>query len=212
MVSQSSNLVLCARNRRADFGADGIGGNRMSSDGNGLYVLSIDLDNDGTREFRLPFHRLYGDANGDRIVDRSDTLLVAREVRTQSPTADLNGDGRVSVTDLRITGQQRNQRVTGSVNAGDLVAEGEQSGESPWHNILAAGDVDGNGRLEPIDALVIVNELNRRRVSSASGVLSGSSDTTMTFAGSPTLSVRGRVLVVRSAGSSSRWMRRKPKV
>ncbi len=42
---------------------------------------------------------------------------------------------------------------------------------SPWQNQTFVFDVDGNTKLEPIDALLVINELNGRSTSTAEGLL-----------------------------------------
>ncbi len=53
-----------------DFGINGIGGNRLTSQGDGYYVLNIDQDGDGIPDATRAFYRLFGDVSGDRVVDQ----------------------------------------------------------------------------------------------------------------------------------------------
>ncbi len=93
-----------------DFGAQGIGGNRNTSAGDGYYVLSMDLDGNGTFETTLAFYRLFGDANGDRKVDAADGAFILGAYGQLGPSleGDVNGDGVVNALDrtyaLRVTG------------------------------------------------------------------------------------------------------------
>jgi hypothetical protein len=47
----------------------------------------------------------------------------------------------------------------------------------PWHNFVNSVDVDGSGQLIPLDALLVINELNQRTVSNAQGTLPNSRST-----------------------------------
>jgi hypothetical protein len=85
-----------------DFGAQGIGGNRNSSAGDGYYALTLDLDGDGSFETTRRFYRLYGDVNGDRGVHLSDvvSVLLALGQSDDNLNQDANGDGVVDLRDL----------------------------------------------------------------------------------------------------------------
>ena len=61
---------------RLDFGAQGIGGNRNTNAGDGYYELGFDLDGDGIFESQKYFHRLFGDVNGNGIIDSADKAQV----------------------------------------------------------------------------------------------------------------------------------------
>ena len=77
-VSLAGKLKVVGNHITADFGANGIGGNRNSVVGNGYYRLTIDTDRDGTYETQRNFYRLFGDTNGDRAVDSIDLANVNR--------------------------------------------------------------------------------------------------------------------------------------
>jgi hypothetical protein len=85
-----------------DFGAQGIGGNRNGSAGNGYYALTLDLDGDGTFETARRFHRLYGDVNGDRVVSLADSIAVLLGLGQSGGNLnqDANGDGVIDLRDL----------------------------------------------------------------------------------------------------------------
>jgi hypothetical protein len=57
-------------------------------------------------DFTFEFHRLFGDANGDRVVDAFDLNLLTANWQAGTPSevavADLNLDGRVDAFDLNI--------------------------------------------------------------------------------------------------------------
>jgi hypothetical protein len=88
----------------ADFGANGIGGNRNGPAGNGYYRFALDTDRDGTFEAQRHFYRLLGDTNGDRTVNSLDrnsvNAAVGRHGTNLNP--DVNGDGVVNSTDQSI--------------------------------------------------------------------------------------------------------------
>jgi hypothetical protein len=96
VVSNAGNEV------RLDFGAQGIGGNRNKSSGDGYYQLSFDLDGDGTFETVKHFYRLLGDVNGDRQVSSLDASLILAEFGTSSAERDANGDGIVNALDRTL--------------------------------------------------------------------------------------------------------------
>jgi hypothetical protein len=87
---------------RLDFGAQGIGGNRNTTAGDGYYRLSIDLDGDGTFETVKHFYRLLGDVNGDRQVSAVDASLILAAYGTGNPERDVNGDGLVNAADRTL--------------------------------------------------------------------------------------------------------------
>jgi parallel beta-helix repeat protein len=96
-----------------DFGTQGIGGNRKNAAGNGYYSLSIDTDSNGTFETLRRFYRLFGDTNGDRIVNSLDLNAVnANMGRTGSNlNADLNGDRVVNSSDRDIVRKQAGRSI-----------------------------------------------------------------------------------------------------
>ncbi len=96
-----------------DFGTQGIGGNRNTIDGDGIYVVELDLDNNGSFETSRQFFRLLGDVNGDRVVDDKDTQFVAKNISPGivNSAADANGDGAVNQIDQLIVVRQRRRRI-----------------------------------------------------------------------------------------------------
>ncbi|QDV87371.1 dockerin type I domain-containing protein [Planctomycetes bacterium TBK1r] len=177
-------------------------GARVDSRGvlvDGNYQLTIDsslvaaggapLDGDGAGgPYQFAFHRLAGDANGDRQVTSEDmSIVIAAQGSTPSsgnwdPNADVDGDGRVSVRDrfmvLRGLG---NELLTvaqggGVVNRFDTSNNGEVSpldalrvinrlaslsgeGESVLDTTPDPYDVNRDGKTSPLDALHIINHL-----------------------------------------------------
>lgn len=82
--------------------ADGL--YRITVDGNRLYSLgrTVDAKNDTTpgSSVSVDFHRLGGDANGDRIVDSGDFLAFRLAFLTPNPTFDFDGNGLVEANDF----------------------------------------------------------------------------------------------------------------
>jgi len=84
-----------------------------SSVGDGYYQLSIDQDGDGLFEATRSFFRLFGDVNGDRVVDNLDINLV-RNATGQSGSSlneDVNGDGLVNRTDLNYVRNMKGHKL-----------------------------------------------------------------------------------------------------
>ena len=109
LLSQNGNRL------RLDFGASGLGGLRQA--GNGFYRVLLDLDGNGsyadTGDAAFEFHRLFGDADGNGIVDIADTNLVTSQIgRTGANLdGDLDGNGAVNSTDRLYTTQQRGKKL-----------------------------------------------------------------------------------------------------
>jgi hypothetical protein len=108
-------LVQNGNKLRLDFGSNGIGGLRQA--GNGFYRVLLDLDGNGTfadaSDKAFEFHRLFGDANGNGIVDVADTNLVTSQIGRVGANldGDLDGNGSVNSTDRLYTTQQRGQQL-----------------------------------------------------------------------------------------------------
>jgi hypothetical protein len=82
--------VANANSIRLGFGANGIGG--VKNAGDGFYRVSIDMDGNGQFDdnAHFEFFRLFGDANGNGVVNSADQALT---------TIDINGDGRADTRD-----------------------------------------------------------------------------------------------------------------
>jgi hypothetical protein len=108
MVSLVGNQV------KLDFGANGVGGDRNSSLGDGIYRLRVDLDGDGTAEITGTFFRLFGDVDGNGVVNDTDISLVTAAQGTAglNLATDLNGDGAVNSSDLTNVKRRKGARVT----------------------------------------------------------------------------------------------------
>jgi hypothetical protein len=108
-MTQSSNKL------KLDFGSTGIGGLRDA--GNGFYRVRLDMNQDGdftdAVDQAFEFYRLFGDANGDKVVDVLDTNLVTAQVGRSGTNldGDLDGNGTVNATDRLYTTQQRGKNL-----------------------------------------------------------------------------------------------------
>ncbi len=114
-VSLTGKVVRDGSKLSIDLGAGGIGGDARSNVGNGYYRLLIDEDGDGGMDNELDFYRLYGDVNGDRIVDTLDVTDISRALSKRSRDAnfDINGDGVVNSLD-RVFAQKETRLPIGS--------------------------------------------------------------------------------------------------
>jgi hypothetical protein len=87
---------------RFDFGVNGLGGNRTTAAGDGFYRISVDTNADGNwNDAHFEFFRLFGDADGNGIVNAADTALVTSQLgqRGSNLNGDLDGDERVTTSD-----------------------------------------------------------------------------------------------------------------
>jgi hypothetical protein len=109
-----TNLVsVVGTEVRIDFGINGVGGDRNSSLGDGIYRLRLDLDGDGTVDVTARFHRLFGDVDGNGVVNDTDVGLVqgAQAQTGLNLATDLNGDGVVDLTDLTNVKRRKGAKV-----------------------------------------------------------------------------------------------------
>ena len=100
-VSLAGKLKVSGNRIIADFGTNGIGGNRNTATGNGYYDVGVDADRNGTKETHKHFYRLFGDTNGDRTVNATDVSNVNADQNKRGTNlrSDVNGDGIVNATD-----------------------------------------------------------------------------------------------------------------
>ncbi|MFK8112781.1 MAG: GEVED domain-containing protein [Rubripirellula sp.] len=119
----------------------------------------IDLSGDGTTMLTLDdaaVSRLTPTSNSvEVIVDAKDTVLVKRpgEWRLNDPQTTA---GSVSLTAVHTDGDGEEIRLVGS---------------NGWNNFLQSSDVNNNGEITALDALVIINELGAQGFSDENGVL-----------------------------------------
>ena len=121
LVSLAGRAQLVDRVFELDFGAQGIGGNRNSAVGDGYYALEFDLDGNGTFETTRNFYRLFGDVNGDRIVDNLDfsAILSSLGLLGDGLDEDLNGDGVVNAQDRLLALRSRGHVLGGGLHLDD---------------------------------------------------------------------------------------------
>lgn len=112
-VSLAGKLKVVGNHVTADFGVNGIGGNRNSAVGNGYYRFLVDADRNGSYETLRSFYRLLGDTNGDRVVNSVDQTNVNRAFgqRGTNLNPDVNGDGVINSTDRDLVRGQLGRKV-----------------------------------------------------------------------------------------------------
>jgi len=111
--SLTSLVTVVGSEVRIDFGVNGVGGDRNSSLGDGVYRLRLDLDGDGTVDVNAKFFRLFGDVDGNGVVNDTDIGLVqtAQDQSGGNLAPDLNGDGLVNLTDLNNVKRRKGAKV-----------------------------------------------------------------------------------------------------
>ncbi|QDV43852.1 Leukotoxin [Stieleria neptunia] len=129
------------------------------------------------KDFELIIHRLGGDADGDADVDADDMALVNAAVGSNpfdaiwNLNADLDQDGRVSVRDriiaARFQGKQLSVPDTVTTTATAQASQSDAEMESAEEVERRVPDINGDGRVTPLDALQVINAISRR--SSAEG-------------------------------------------
>jgi ELWxxDGT repeat protein len=114
MARSLTNLVsVVGTEVRIDFGINGVGGDRNSFMGDGVYRLRLDLDGDGQVDVNASFFRLFGDVDGNGVVNDTDIGLVqtAQGQSGGNLATDLNGDGLVNLTDLNNVKRRKGAKV-----------------------------------------------------------------------------------------------------
>lgn len=110
-----SGMSGSANRLQLDFGASGLGGLREA--GNGFYRVRLDLNQDGdftdSVDQAFEFYRLFGDVNGDAVVDVMDTNFVTGQMGRSGSglDGDVDGNGTVNATDRLYTTQQRGKKL-----------------------------------------------------------------------------------------------------
>ena len=98
-----------------DFGANAIGGLREAGDG--FYRVMIDLDSDGdpagSGDAAFEFYRLFGDANGDYVVNNADLSLIRSQLKSSGDNldGDIDGSGTVTGADFLLARRRLGQRL-----------------------------------------------------------------------------------------------------
>ena len=116
-VDLSGRIGVSGSQVNIDFGGQGIGGDADRDTGDGIYELRVNLDGDSIVDEVFRFFRLYGDANGDGVVDTTDRNEVNDAYRNNRSDVnfDLDGNGRVDGRDRRDVSRQRGNEITGSL-------------------------------------------------------------------------------------------------
>ena len=99
---------------RFDFGVNGLGGNRTTTAGDGFYRISVDTNQDGVwNDAHFEFFRLFGDADGNGVVNAADTALVTSQLnqRGSNLNGDLDGDQLVSTSDRLYTARNVGRKL-----------------------------------------------------------------------------------------------------
>ncbi|MCD0461024.1 choice-of-anchor M domain-containing protein [Roseiconus lacunae] len=104
-ISVSENVI------HLDWGTHGIGGNRSSVLGNGMYRLSVDVDGDGEYDVDKYFHRLFGDVDGDGVVAQADLDQIVSAIGTNDPESDVDGNHRVNAIDRILASRSLGQQL-----------------------------------------------------------------------------------------------------
>ena len=104
-------ITLKGTHMTIDFGANGIGGNRLSNAGDGTYSLSFDLDGSGTFGTPIKFTRLLGDVTGDGSVDASDITAYQSNLKIGDLNGDVNGDGILNSADLLLIRNAQGRKI-----------------------------------------------------------------------------------------------------
>ena len=94
-----------------DFGANGIGGNRLTNVGDGTYVLSFDLAGTGVLGSPIQFTRLLGDVTGDGSVDANDITAYQSDLKNGDINGDINGDSLINSADLLLIRNAQGRKI-----------------------------------------------------------------------------------------------------
>ena len=111
VVALSGLIALTGTHLRIDFGANGIGGNRLTNAGDGTYVLSFDLAGTGVLGLPIQFTRLLGDITGDGNVDANDISAYQTDLKNGDLNADVNGDGVLNAADLLLVRNAQGRKI-----------------------------------------------------------------------------------------------------
>lgn len=100
-IDLTNKIYLLDHVLELDFGSLGLGGSPTTNAADGYYKLKLDLDNNGSFETERDFYRLFGDVNGDQVVDSNDINMITLALGQTGPNlnADATGDGSVNALD-----------------------------------------------------------------------------------------------------------------
>jgi hypothetical protein len=103
-----------------DFGVNGLGGNPISTAGDGYYEIDLDLAGNGTFSTKEYFYRLLGDVNvgslassATHAVDQNDLNAISAAIGQAgiNLATDVNGDGKVNQTDLTLGTRSKGRQL-----------------------------------------------------------------------------------------------------
>ncbi len=103
----------------------------------------------------------------EQVFDDTPLVAGANELTLETPTTAVSGQtiGRFRFT--TTTGHQ----VTGTASDGEVEDYLIDITKQSWHNASNPEDVNDNGTIEPLDALLVINELNVPDASNGPGLL-----------------------------------------
>ena len=125
VVPLASRLAAIDKVIEIDFGSSGItsgiGGNARSTLGDGYYEVQLDLDDDGTFETTRRFYRLFGDVDGNQVVDIFDIQAITNSMGQSGSNVqtDVDGDGLVNALDRSLAARSLNRKLTGGFSLDD---------------------------------------------------------------------------------------------
>jgi hypothetical protein len=105
-----------------DFGSGGLGNSPSTTAADGYYEVDIKLPSGQIAVHH--FYRLFGDVDGDGIVDQNDLNQIAAEIGTTSPvgwtplSADVTGAGSVTAIDLTLATRAKNHKLGAGLSLG----------------------------------------------------------------------------------------------
>ncbi len=111
IVPLTGLIKLNGTHMTIDFGANGIGGNRLTNVGDGTYVLSFDLAGTGVFGAPIQFTRLLGDVTGDGSVDANDITAYQADLKNGDVNGDINGDAVVNSADLLLIRNAQGRKI-----------------------------------------------------------------------------------------------------
>ena len=141
-------------------------------------VNAFELDVVRSRMGATAGQQVFGDVNGNFIVDHIDGLLVRGAIGTNLAQFDLDGDGKVTQTDydfaLASKGQSASDELTGDVN-GDWVVDDRDvdTVQAAWGTDYAQTDIDGDGTTDIVDLNILLGEFSNTHGRDRTGDIDG---------------------------------------